>query len=341
MVFNQFRRWLGIGGQETSKNTEASARFARSVRQSVGHDKFIDPAALLKLKSLELKARTVVDGFLRGLHHSSSHGFSAEFVEYRQYVEGDDPRYIDWRVCARTDRYFVRKYEEETNLDCSPLLDLSASMKFAGSVEHSKLEYARALVATLAYYLHLQGESPGLTLFDQAVRCRIPCSRRSGQLHRMFIELEKAVPGKGTALDQPFDLLVRTRRRRGLIVLFSDLLVEVDMLETKLSELLTLGHEVVIFRVLDRRELDFDYTESDMSEDLETGQALVVDPDVARAGYRERFGAQAAKLGRICRSLGIQLHQVVTDEQMELALFEFLKDRKRLRRIGLRRHTSR
>ena len=157
-----------------------------SLRQKEG---FVDPKALMAIRSLELRARVVVEGFWNGLHRSPYHGFSVEFTEYRDYTPGDDPRYLDWRLYARTDRYYIKKYEDETNLRCHLLVDNSQSMGY-GSINFSKAQYANTLAATLAYFLYLQGDATGLLTFDQEIRDYLPARHRPGHLRHLMLALE-------------------------------------------------------------------------------------------------------------------------------------------------------
>src|SRR6266436_1681360 len=181
----------------------------------------ISPKALMSIRNLELRARVVVEGFWNGLHRSPYHGFSVEFSEYRQYAEGDDPRYVDWRVYARSDRYFIKKFEDETNLRCYLLADNSRSMGFS-SLSYTKAEYAATLAATLAYFLYLQGDAVGLLTFDEQIREYLPARHRTGHLRRLMLALEKSPGGEATNLSAALKRVVQLIRKRGLLVLLSD-----------------------------------------------------------------------------------------------------------------------
>src|SRR3954471_623657 len=191
---------------------------------------FLDPAALMSIRNLELRARSVVEGFWHGLHRSPYHGFSVEFTEYRAYTPGDDPRYLDWKLAGRTDRYFIKKFEDETNLRCYLLVDLSRSMSF-GSWGHSKADYARTLAATLGWFLSQQGDATGLMTFDGAVREYLPARHRPGHLRQLMLALEKPASGVATDLVAPLRRVAELVRKRGLIVLVSDLLAAPESLE--------------------------------------------------------------------------------------------------------------
>src|SRR3954471_13813716 len=192
-------------------------------RSAISSAKFIDPQTLMSIGSLELRARAVVQGFWNGLHRSPYHGFSVEFTEYRQYSPGDDPRYLDWKVFARTDRYFIKKFEDETNLRCHLLVDQSRSMEY-GSRDYTKAHYAATLAATLAYFLHLQGDAVGLLTFDEAVRDFMPARHRADHLRQIMIKLEKPAGGSRTDLVAPLERVAQLVRKRGLVVLVSDFL---------------------------------------------------------------------------------------------------------------------
>src|SRR5437660_3665035 len=210
-----------------------TARFAAafpSSRRTAGS--LIDPQTLMSIKNLELRARVVVEGSWHGLHRSPYHGFSVEFTEYRQYSPGDDPRYLDWRLYARTDRYYIKKFEDETNLRCHLLVDNSRSMGF-GSLPYTKAQYANTLAGTLAYFLYLQGDAVGLLTFDEQVRDYLPARHRAGHLRHLMLALEKPASGQGTNLAPPLKRMADLVRKRGVIVLLSDFLAPIERLEAE------------------------------------------------------------------------------------------------------------
>src|SRR3974390_2493221 len=193
----------------------------------------IDPQTLMNIRNLELRARVVVEGFWTGLHRSPYHGFSVEFTEFRPYTPGDDPRYVDWRVFARSDRYFIKKFEDETNLRCFVLADGSRSMTY-GSNGYTKAQYAATLAATLAYFLYLQGDAVGLLTFDEQVREYLPPRHRTGHLRHMMLALEKPAGGKETNLAAPLQRIVEIVRKRGLVLVISDFLAPLERFESDL-----------------------------------------------------------------------------------------------------------
>jgi uncharacterized protein (DUF58 family) len=297
----------------------------------------IDPKALMGIRNLELRARVVVQGFWNGLHRSPNHGFSVEFTEYRQYTPGDDPRYLDWRVYARSDRSFVKKFEDETNLRCYLLFDQSRSMSY-GSAGYSKGQYAATLAATLAYFLHIQGDAVGLLSFDEAVREYLPARHRPGQLRQLMLALEKPAGGRSTDLAEPIGRLAALVRKRGLVAYVSDFLAPLDRLEAGLLTLTACGHEVTVFQVLDPAELSLPFEQATQFEDAETARRIYVDPVAARRDYVPKFETHCAAVRAICQKLGIGHHRVSTAQPLELALFEFLQERlRRGRRSPARR----
>lgn len=295
----------------------------------------IDPQTLMRIKSLHLRARIVVQGFLSGLHRSPHHGFSVEFSEYRQYTPGDDPRHLDWRLFARSDRYYIKRFEEETNLRCYLLVDLSRSMGY-GSLAYSKVDYARTAAATLAYFLSTQRDAAGLVTFDQEIADYVPARYRAGHLHRLMVCLERATAGESTDISTALERVAATVRKRSMVVLISDLLAPTELLRTRLGYLRSQGHEVVLLRILDPAEVDFSFARPATFVDMESGRDLYVDPAAARAQYQANFNRHAEEMRLICRDLGINLSRFVTSTPLELALFDFLQAR-----LSLGRQTHR
>jgi len=296
----------------------------------------IDPASLMRIRNLELRAKAVVEGFLTGLHRSQHQGFSVEFTEYRQYVPGDDLRYLGWRRFARSDRQYIKRFEDETNLRCWLLVDLSRSMEF-GSLTYDKATYARTAAATIAYFLSLQRDAVGLITFDAELREYLPARFRPGHLHRLMMCLEHATAGRDTDLALPLEQVARLATKRGLIVLLSDLLAPVETLEKQLGYVRSRGHEVVVLRVLDPAELDFSFEQPAMFHDVETNRELYIDPQLVREKYVERLEAHRAALSRVCNGLGVDVYELVTSQPLELALFDLLAARMRRGRQVSRR----
>lgn len=287
---------------------------------------FIDPKTLMSIRNLELRARVVVEGFWNGIHRSPYHGFSAEFTEYRQYTPDDDPRYLDWRVFARSDRFFIKKFEDETNLRCHVLADNSRSMSY-GTVGYTKGEYASTLAATLAYFLYLQGDAIGLLTFDEQLREYLPARHRTGHLRHLMLALEKPAAGQATDVVAPLKRIVEIVRKRGLIVLISDFLAPLERLDQNLSALAACGHEVLVVQVLDPAEVNFDFKQPAMFQDMESERMLFIDPGAARNEYIHKLGAHQAALRASCQKLGFSWQNLTTDRPLELTLFDFLRER--------------
>lgn len=293
---------------------------------TTGSTRLIDPKTLMRIRSLELRARAVVEGFQSGIHRSPYHGYSAEFTEYRPYAEGDDPRHLDWRVFARSDRYYLRKFEEETNLRFQLVVDQSRSMAF-GSGAYTKAEYAATLAGTLAYFVHRQGDGVGLLTFDSALRDTLPVARRVGHLRRVMEALERPASGRGTDLTLPLKQVAALVQRRGMVVVISDFLAPLDQWESHLSALRALGHEVAIFQVLDPQEVSFNFRESMVFEDMESGRTLYLDPAVVRKRYQEGLTAHEAGLRQTAERLGVDFYSLRTDQPLDMATFEYLQKR--------------
>ncbi|MCX7406930.1 MAG: DUF58 domain-containing protein [Planctomycetales bacterium] len=287
---------------------------------------FIDPATLMHLKSLEMRAKHVVEGFMTGLNRSPYHGFSVEFTEYRQYTQGDDLRHLDWKLFARSDRYYIKRFEDETNLRCLLLLDDSRSMNF-GSRGYSKSEYARTLAATLGYFLNTQRDAVGLAKFSSEIDDFIPPRYRVGHLRRILVSLEREALGSSTHLSKPLEQIAERLNKRGVLVLISDLLAPLETLELSLGALAARGQEVIVFHVLDPEELRFEFTAPEMFEDLESQDQLYVDPAAIRTEYLKRFGKHLEAVEAICARLGLTYHRMPTDSPLELALPEIVRVR--------------
>jgi uncharacterized protein (DUF58 family) len=305
-----------------------------------GRDRaFADPRTLMAIRNLELRARVVVEGFWNGLHRSPYHGFSVEFTEYRQYTSGDDTRYLDWRLFARSDRYYLKKFEDETNLRCYLLVDQSRSMDY-GSIAYPKSDYARTLAATLAWFLHGQGDAVGLFTFADQVRDYLPARHRHGHLRQLMLALEQPGAGSATNLTAPLQRVAELVRRRGLLVLISDLLAPVDDMEVSLGRLAAAGHEIIVFQVLDPSEVNFDFRRATVFHDVESERDVYVDPDALRPEYRRRFEEHTQRIESLCRRFGVAFHRLITQDALEIALLNLLRSRERrgksVRRQGQR-----
>ena len=288
----------------------------------------IDPKALAAIQSLELRARALVDGISAGRHKSPKHGFSVEFSEYRNYTPGDDIKHLDWKVMARTDRPYIKKYDAETNLRAQLLLDKSRSMAYKSSPDGmTKADYAATISATLAWFLMTQGDAIGITTFAEGPGEYLPPSNKPSHLKRIFGVLEKTPDGTGTDVDGVLKRVAEMQHKRGLFVLISDLLVPIDTLESRLSTLHARGHDVAVIQVLDRAELELPFSGTSQITDLESGKSIPIDTATEAEHYKKRFEAHQAAIHAACGKSGIDHHVAITDSPLEPVLREFLMKR--------------
>lgn len=286
--------------------------------------RFLDPAVLSTLSSLELVARTVVDGFIAGLHRSVSFGFSQEFAEYRAYNEGDELKNIDWNVFARTERLVVKRYQGETNSGVTVLLDASNSMSFKSHAV-SKMDYARFIAASLGYLcLRRQRDAAGLLVFDEEVRHYIVPSMRQGQLSRLLAGLELAEARARTRFEGPLAQVDALLRRRGIVVLISDFYDEPQRIVRALEPLAQRGNEVLLLQVLDPEEMNPLPRGGALLVDLETGERMEVSGEYARDEYGARLQKHLADLALGAQGAGMHHQLLVTDRPLDAALTEYL-----------------
>jgi uncharacterized protein (DUF58 family) len=290
--------------------------------------RFLDPAVLARLGTLELKARTVVEGFLSGLHRSPFKGFSVEFAEYRQYLPGDDLSTIDWKVYARSDRHYVKKFEEETNLGCHIMLDVSASMGY-GSRGMTKLEYGACLAASLAYLMNRQRDAVGLTAFDDRIVQMLPASARPGHLRGVLLTLDRLTLGHKTDVSKPLHQLAETMSKRGMVVLISDLLDDPEQVIRGLKHFQFRGTDVIVFQVLDVDEVEFPFERATHFEDLETAEEVVAVPALVRQHYLDALRTLTDRYKRELGVAGIDYHLLDTSQPLELGLLAYLSTRSR------------
>jgi uncharacterized protein (DUF58 family) len=289
---------------------------------------FLDPAVVARLGTLELKARTIVEGFLSGLHRSPFKGFSVEFAEYRQYIPGDDLSTIDWKVFARSDRYYVKKFEEETNLDAHLLIDVSGSMGYA-STAMTKFEYAACLAASLAYLMNRQRDAVGLTAFDDKIVAMLPAGSRPGHLRNMLVTLDRLQLGRETNVSKPLNQIVDSLSKRGMVVLISDLLDDAEAVIRSLKHFQFRGNDVIVFHVLDPDEIDFPFARATMFEDLETSEEVLAVPGAVRDHYLRAMSGFIERYRRELGAAGIDYQLLSTRRPLELALMSYLSTRAR------------
>jgi uncharacterized protein (DUF58 family) len=300
---------------------------ALGVNQSTARD-LLHPEVLSNLKNLDLVARSVVEGFLIGLHRSPKFGFSQEFAEYRNYAEGDDPRFIDWNVYARSDRMVVKRFLGETNSHLMLLLDASASMGFGGPPV-SKLRYGQFLAASLAYLASRQHDAVGCMIFDEEVRDYRPPSSRSGKLQSVLHCIDSAEARTGTKFDKPFDKFREQVMRRGMVAVISDFYCDIDKLLDGVRPLAWQGQDVVLFQVLDEQELEPEFRTNVLLEDLETGEAVEVAPEFMKEAYPKRIKAHIDALSRAASGIGADHVLVRTSDSLDQALRNYLLFRQR------------
>lgn len=288
---------------------------------------FLDPADLQKISNLQVVARLVVEGFVTGLHKSPHKGFSVEFAQHRPYVQGDEIRRLDWKVYGKTDRFYVREYEEETNLRATLLLDLSGSMSYAGG-KMSKAQYAIRLAASLIYLMLQQRDSVGMVTFDDRVRRYIPPRSSVAHLKVLLDELETARAGNETALGKVFQELVPRIQRRGLLVILSDCFGDLKELLKALAHFRHARHEILIFQVLDRDEVEFPFRQWTRFESLEKlNHERMVDPVTFRSAYLQKYQQFQDELTKGCHRNRIDLVTMLTDQPYAEALAHYLTKR--------------
>ena len=290
--------------------------------------RFLDPAVVARLGTLELRARTVVEGFISGLHRSPFKGFSVEFAEYRQYIHGDDLSTIDWKVFARSDRYYVKKFEEETTLDCQLMIDVSGSMAY-GSRGITKFEYAACLAASLGYLMNRQRDGVGLTAFDDRIAAVLPASTRPGHLRNLLITLDRLAPGNRTNVSKPLHQLADSMNRRGMVVLISDLLDDVEAIIRGLKHFQYRGSDVLVFQILDPDELEFPFDRVTRFEDLETSEEVMAVPGLVRSHYLQEISRLIERYRRELGAAGIDYQLLSTKQPLEMALLAYLSTRSR------------
>ena len=279
---------------------------------------------------MELRARLVVEGFITGLHKSPYHGFSVEFAEHRQYMPGDEIRHIDWKVYGRTDRYYIKQYEEETNLKSYIILDASRSMQYASPGNITKLEYGSYLVASLSYMMLKQQDAVGLTIFDERITTYLPPHATRAYLRQILVTLEKLEPGNGTGAGTSLHQVADRIKRRGLVIIISDLLDKPDEVLAALKHFRHKKNEVIVMQVLDPRELTFAFDEDAIFKDMETADRLMTQPWQIRKAYQREMGAFVERYKKECRENYVDYVQLDTATPFDVALIEYLSKRAKM-----------
>lgn len=285
--------------------------------------RFLDPQVLASISELGLVARTVVDGFVSGLHRSPDFGFSQEFAEYRAYSPGDDLRHVDWNVFARTERAYLKRYRGETNSQLTILLDTSASMGY-GSHTVTKLDYARFIAASVCYLANQQRDAAGLLVFDDDIRNYVRPSTRAGQFMRLVHAIDNAELGKRTNFQRPFLHVQEFLKRRGIVVVLSDFYDQPETVIKTMEPLRYKGNEMILFHVLDPREIKPELRDPVLMVDMETQEAMEVSPDYVKHEYRQRVDAHIDALRTKAKGAGMDYFLLPTDRPLDDALREYL-----------------
>mgnify|MGYP005835475417 CR=1 FL=1 len=292
--------------------------------------KFFDPQLLARLEGLALRARRIVEGYISGVHRSPFHGFSIEFAEHREYAPGDDLRYLDWKVFGRTDKFYLKQFEDETNLVCTLLLDTSESMAYQGpGAAMSKLQYAQCAAAALAYLVLQQQDAVGLATFDHKIRALVRPSSNPSHFQDLLRVMEEAVPQHKTAAGAVLHELAERLKKRGIVVVLSDLFDHVDSLVTGLKHFRHRRHEVIVFHVLDPAEMDFPFQRTTLFRGLEQLPEVLVEPQAIRRAYLRQFGDYLRRIQQGCRMHQIDYVLMRTDRPLDLVLSSYLASRRR------------
>lgn len=291
---------------------------------------FLDPETVSKLKGMELRARMVVEGFIAGLHKSPYHGFSVEFAEHRQYMPGDNIRDIDWKLFAKSDRFYIKQYEEETNLKGYLLLDCSKSMAYHSGSKIAKHTYAGMLSGALSYMMLRQRDAVGLVSFDEKIRRYVPPRSRSGHLHVLLNEIASQAPSDKTDISSALHEMAERIKRRGLVIILSDLLDDAEKIISGLKHFRYNQHEVIIFHILDPRERDLAFSGDVVFKDMETGEELTTSPYQIKRDFAQQAKAFSEEIASACRQSNIDYHPIDTAMPFDKALYAFLAKRERL-----------
>jgi len=292
------------------------------------YQKYLNPEILARLEGLQLRARMIVEGYVSGVHRSPYHGFSIEFAEHREYAPGDDLRYVDWKVFGRTDKVYLKQFEEETNQVCYLLLDTSESMCYRSeAAAMSKLDYARSIAAALSYLVLQQQDSVGLVTFDREIRALVRESGNPSHLKQLLHVMEQSRPERKTATGPIFHDLAERFKKRGIVVILSDLFDDVDSMLAGLKHFRHRRHDVILFHVLDPDELDFPFRQMTLFRGLEQLPHVVADPRGLRRAYLREFDRFVRGIKKGCRIHQIDYVQMRTDLSFDVALSSYLASR--------------
>lgn len=291
---------------------------------------FLDPSIISKLNSLELRARLVVEGFMVGLHRSPYHGFSVEFTEHRPYMQGDSPKDIDWNVYGKTDKFFIKQYEEETNLKCYILLDTSSSMGYASEGNVSKLDYSLTLSAALSYLMIKQQDAAGLALYSEKINKYYPPKASRPYLREILKSLAVVKPSDKTNTAASLHSLAEKIKRRGLVIIISDFFDDVSQTLSALKHFRYNRNDVIVFQILDPLEMSFSFGKDAVFKDLETGEELTTQPYQIQKAYRQAMAEFTQKIKSECLNSNIEYNIINTSTPFDKALFSYIQKRSRL-----------
>lgn len=292
--------------------------------------KYLDPETIAKLGNIEMKARLVVEGFITGLHRSPYHGFSVEFAEHRQYRQGDEIRHVDWKVFARTNKYYVKQFEEETNLRSMIAVDASASMKYSSKGIISKFEYASYLAASLALLMIKQRDAVGLCTYDTDIKSFLPPNSKPSYISEILKTLETTIPAYETGTANSLNLLAERIKRRGLVIIISDLFDNPESVLNGLKHFRHKKHEVIVFHTLDPREIDFNLGRAATFKDMETGEEIISQPYQMKISYQNAVKEFIETIKKECRNHNIDYNLIDTSMPFDKALRDYLTKRKNI-----------
>ena len=294
--------------------------------------KYLDPKTLDKIKRLDVRARLVVEGFITGQHRSPYNGFAIEFAAHREYAPGDDLRHIDWKVWSKTDRLYIKEYEEETNLKCHLIVDCSKSMRYGEKDGWSKFDYAATAASSIAYMMQQQQDAVGMVLFSNQIDKNFKASSHPSHLKMLFHELEKIEPENTTDVADPFLALAAQIRQRGMVVLFSDLFIDPDELGRSLEQFRLRRHEVVVFHVMHHDELEFPFQDNTLFRGIEVDAELHTEPRALRKSYMEAVERYMTRVKKVCAAAGIDHVLLDTSKPLDGVLSSYLNFRAKSRR---------
>lgn len=293
---------------------------------------YLDPQTLDKIKRLDVRARLVVEGFITGQHRSPYNGFAIEFAAHREYAPGDDLRHIDWKVWSKTDRLYIKEYEEETNLKCHLLVDCSKSMRYGEKSGWSKFDYAATAAASLAYMMQQQQDSVGMVLFSNKIIKNLRASSHPSHLKLILHELEQTQPDNQTDIADPFFVLASQIRQRGMVMLFSDLFLPPEQLAKSLAQFRLRRHEVVVFHVMHRDELEFPFQDNTLFRGMEMDAELHTEPRALRIAYLDAVESFLAEVKKVCAAAGVDHVMLDTAKPLSAVLSSYLSYRMKSRR---------